>query len=201
MTHSNHFATARVGILRATGLALLVGAIAACSSRERDVATPPPQPAPTTTVVVTPQPAPTTTVVATPQPAPTTTVVATPSAQVQEPIADVVVIATAPDPATLAGKQAQLTDVTVQSVLSDRAFWVGSGNTQQVFVVLDESLDAGSAENQIVVKEGQRIDLTGSLKTMPNTQQAQDQWDLTAEEAQQLNNQPLYLQAQNIQFK
>lgn len=204
MTHNRNFATARTQIVRATVLALLAGAIAACNRTDgnnRDLAAPPPQPAPTTTVVVSPQPAPTTTVVVTPEPAPTTTVVVTPSPQPREPIADIGVIATAPDPASLAGKQALLTDVTVQRVVGDRTFWVSSGNAQQLFVVLDNSLDAGSAENQIVVKEGQTVDLTGALRTMPSAQQAEQQWGLSADEAQELNSQPLYLQAQNIQFK
>jgi len=72
---------------------------------------------------------------------------------------------------------------------------------QPVFVVLDPPLDAGNAENKIVIKPGQTLNLTGVLKLMPNPQQAQQQWGLSSKEAQALKNQALYLLAVQVQFQ
>ncbi|MDZ8052598.1 MAG: hypothetical protein RMX68_029065 [Aulosira sp. ZfuVER01] len=155
-------------------------------------------------VVVVPTPQATVTVTATPQP--TTTVVVTPSPQVTtivqtEPITDVLLITNA-NKQTLVNRPVQFTNVNVQSVVGDRTFWVGSSNTQRVFVVLAPNLDAGTAENKIVVKKGQTLDLAGVLKPVPSVKQAQQQWKgLTATEAQGLKNQIVYLQANQIRFK
>jgi hypothetical protein len=112
-----------------------------------------------------------------------------------------VAITAAPNQQLLAGKRVQFTNVKVGSVVGDRTFWVGPNNTQQLFVVLSPPLDEGSAEDRIVVREGQTLDLTGVLKVMPNPQQAQKQWDLSDAEAQELNGEALYLETEDIRFK
>lgn len=202
MTRNNNFFATRMWVSRASILALLAVSVAACqrSPNNPDVAaTPPPPPAPTTTVVISPapQPAPTRTVVISPAPQPAPTTAAVP----REPITDVVVITAAPNQQLLAGKQVQFTNVKVRSLVGDRTFWVGPNNTKQLFVVLAPPLDEGSAENRIVVREGQTLDLTGVLKIMPSPQQAQQQWDLSTAEAQELNSETLYLEAEQIRFK
>ncbi|WP_017720515.1 hypothetical protein [Kamptonema formosum] len=216
MTRTNNFVATWMRVSGATVLALLAGSVAACQRTpdRRDVATtPPPQPEPTRTVVIspTPQPAPTRTVVVSPapQPAPTQTVVVSPSPQPapttaavpREPITNLVVIAAAPNQELLAGKRVQFTNVRVRSVVGDRTFWVGPNNTQKLFVVLAPPLDEGSAEERIVVREGQTLNLTGVLKILPNPQQAQQQWDLSSAEAQELNGKTLYMEAEQIKFK
>lgn len=89
----------------------------------------------------------------------------------------------------------------MQSVIGDRPFWVGRSNNERLAVVLDPSLDKGSAENKIVVKAGQTLNLTGVLKPMPPAAQAQKLWGLSAAEAQGLQSQAVYLQADKITFK
>lgn len=183
-------------------------------------------PTPTPTVVVTPTPAPTT-VVVTPSPVPANTIVATPvpqsptaaspsavttpdtqvsptanqAAAPSEPITDVAVIANTSDRQSILNRQVQLTNVRVQNVNGDRTFWIGQPNGQPVFVVLEPALDAGSAENKIVIKPGQTLNLTGVLRPVPSTQQAQQQWGLSPAEAKTLQNQALYLQAGQVQFQ
>jgi hypothetical protein len=95
----------------------------------------------------------------------------------------------------------QFTEVNVQSVIGDRPFWVGRSNNERLAVVLDPALDKGSAENKVVVKAGQTLNVTGVLKPMPPAAQAQKQWGLSATEAQQLQTQAVYLQADKITFK
>lgn len=196
-------------IKKATVLTLLVGAITACAERRTETTEVVVTPTPQQTTVVTPAPQPTSTVVVTPTPQPTTTVVVTPTPQptstvavVTEPITDVVVINQAPNKQALANKQVQFTDVKVQSVVGDRAFWVGNNNNQRLFVVLDASLDAGSAEKQVVVKPGQTVDLSGVLQPAPTVEAAQKQFKgLSANEAQSLRDQAVYLQARNINIQ
>ncbi|BAY09672.1 hypothetical protein [Calothrix sp. NIES-2098] len=191
--YSDNLAIAKSWLSKATLLTLFATGISAC-------ATEPKQP----DVVVVPTPQATVTVTATPQP--TTTVVVTPSPQVTtvvqtEPITDVLVITNA-NKQTLVNRPVQFSNVRVQSVVGDRTFWVGSSNTQRVFVVLAPKLDAGSAEQKIVVKPGQTLDLAGVLKSVPSVKQAQQQWKgLTATEAQGLKNQVVYLEANQIRFK
>jgi len=95
----------------------------------------------------------------------------------------------------------QFTQVKVQSVIGDRPFWVGRSNNERLAVVLDPSLDNGSAENKIVVKAGQTLNVAGVLKAMPTAAQAQKLWGLKAEEAKGLQSQAVYLQADKITFK
>ena len=189
---------------------VITGSLIACNDNRANtpdevVATP--SPVPTQTVVVSPTPVPTQTVVVTPSPIPTQTVVVTPTpggannGTVSEPIADVGIIARTPNQQSLANKQVQLTNVTAQSVVGDRTFWVGSNNVRQLFVVLSPPLDAGNAENRIVVKPGQTLSVSGVLKPMPSPQQAETEWGLSAEEVQAIGNQTLYLQANQIRLQ
>jgi hypothetical protein len=180
---------------KAALLTVFVTGITACAPeepRQPDVVV---VPTPQATVTVTATPQPTTTVVVSPTPQVTTTVVKT------EPITDVLVITNA-NKQTLVNRPVQFTNVNVQSVVGDRTFWVGSSNTQRVFVVLAPNLDAGTAEKKVVVKPGQTLDLAGVLKPVPSVKQAQQQWKgLTATEAQGLKNQVIYLEANQINFK
>ncbi len=199
-----------IWIGRAVVATMIAGSLIGCNDNRAnnpDTVVTTPSPVPTQTVVVSPTPVPTQTVVVSPTPVPTQTVVVTPTPggtnndAVSEPITDVGIIATAPTQQSLANKQVQLTNVTAQSVVGDRTFWVGSNNAQQLFVVLSPPLDAGSAENRVVVKPGQTVSVTGVLKPMPTPQQAETEWGLSAEEAQAIGNQTLYLQANQIKLQ
>ena len=223
MPVNNNFTQKHNWLSKATCLLVLTSAIAACENQNTAVnptpqATPTvvvtPTPAAPTTVVVTPSsPTPANTIVATPVPAsPTTpgaittpdtqnTPIANPAAAPNQPITDVAVITNTSDRQTILNRQVQLTNVTVQSVNGDRTFWIGQPNGQPVFVVLETPLDAGSAENKIVIKPGQTLNLTGILKPLPTGQQAQQQWGLSPQEAKTLQTQALYLQAGKVQFK
>ncbi|MFB2934571.1 hypothetical protein ACE1B6_04775 [Aerosakkonemataceae cyanobacterium BLCC-F154] len=222
MQVNNSFTQKRGWLGQVTCLLLLTSAIAACENQNTAVNPTPevtptvvvtPTPAPTT-VVVTPSPVPANTIVATPVPSPTaaspgaiatpdtqTTPTANPVAGSSEPITDVSVITNTSDRQSILNKQVQLTNVTVQTVNGDRTFWIGQPNGQPVFVVLEPPLDAGSAENKIVIKPGQTLNLTGVLKPLPTDTQAQQQWGLSPAETQRLQNQALYLQAGQVQFQ
>jgi hypothetical protein len=162
----------RIGIL-----AILTGLLAACS----------PAPNNPDVVVVNPN---------TPAVTPTASGVV-----IQEPITDVVVITTYPNKESLVNKRVLFTETQVLNVVGDRPFWVGRSNNERLAVVLAPALDKGSAEKKIVVRAGQTLDLAGVLKPMPSAETARQQWGLNATEAQQLQSEVVYLQADKIDFK
>lgn len=213
MKHKKNIVATRVWLSRVTMLALLAGAIAGCNNGTSDKpdvvvvspttpASAPPAPAATSTAAVTPNATATTTTAVTPttaaSPGTTTTTTTT---VIEKPITDVAVINSAPDQQSLVGKRVQFTATNVLSVIGDRPFWVGRSNNERLVVVLDPALDKGNAESKVVIKGGQTLDLTGVLRPMPSAQTAQSQWGLTAAEAQGLQTQAVYLQADKINFK
>ncbi|WP_146131511.1 hypothetical protein [Merismopedia glauca] len=118
-----------------------------------------------------------------------------------EPITDVVIIAKAPTKEALVGRRVQFTNTDVIKVIGDRPFWVGRSNTEGLAVVLDPSLDKGAAEEQIQVKAGQKLDLTGVLKPMPDAATAKKLWGISDAEAKEFQTQGVYLQADTINFR
>lgn len=115
------------------------------------------------------------------------------------PLTDMLVIVTAPDRLPLVGKSVQLTGVKVQSVVADRAFWIGPSVSQRLFVVLDETPTPGTAtEGKVNVNAGQTISVRGTLRKLPLTAEAQKQWGLTAADTAPLQNEVVYLQAEHV---
>jgi hypothetical protein len=160
----------------------------------------------TTTTAVSPNPqtstsTTTTAVSPSPQASTSTTTTTTKTVVIKEPITEVVTVTSAPNPTSLVNKRVQFTSTKVLSVIGDRPFWVGRSNNEKLAVVLDPALDKGSAENKIVIKPGQTLDIAGVLKPMPSPETAQKQWGLSASEAQGFQAKTVYLQADKINFK
>lgn len=90
---------------------------------------------------------------------------------VLEPLTDPA--AAAGEPASnLDGRQVRLTNVTVQSVVSDAGFWLDAGQNQRVFAVLTEEMSPNQPGEGIArVNEGATIDLTGTIRTGTPDQQ------------------------------
>ncbi len=186
--YMNNFVTGSVWLGRVSVLGLLVGFMAACNNEE---------PNNPDVVVVSPSP----TVAASPSPNVVVSPTAAASPAATEPITDVVVIATAPNKQSFVNRQVEFTNVPVQSVVGDRTFWVGSGNNERLFVVLDEALDNGRTEKNLKVNAGQTLMIRGLIRSLPSTQEAQKQWGLSAAEAEALRNQQVYLQASQVQMQ
>lgn len=129
--------------------------------------------------------------------APATTAVVVPG----DVITDVVVISKAPSKEALVGRRVKFTGTDVIKVIGDRPFWVGRSNNEGLAVVLDPSLDKGEAEQKIQIKAGQKLDLTGILKPMPDAATAKAQWGISDAEANEFQTQGVYLQADTINFK
>ncbi|HEY9693042.1 MAG TPA: hypothetical protein V6D15_12595 [Oculatellaceae cyanobacterium] len=203
MKYNKNFIAPSKLIARGTIILLCAGLVTACENQTAEkpdvivVSPSPATPAPTT-------PAPATTPTGTPTTTPTnssTSQTTTTTTTTTEPITDVTVIVTEPSPQSLVNRRVEFTNVKVQNVNGDRTFWVGQSNNQRLFVVLDPALDKGSAENKVSIKAGQLLDTTGTIKKMPTAAQAQQQWGLSAAEAQAIQNQTIYLQTDTINFK
>ena len=115
-------------------------------------------------------------------------------------VTDTNFFAGANDKMTLVGREAKISSVRVNRVLSDRVFTVKSGSGE-MFVMLDENLDSpGGKESQIKMKPGQNVNLGGSFRTIPTAEvkdEAQNR-DLSQKEYAQMKGQRVYLHASSV---
>lgn len=116
------------------------------------------------------------------------------------PITDVVVVVTAPDREALVGRQVQITGVKVQSVPSDKGFWIGPSDHQRLFVRLDEVRTPGTpVEGRVDIDSGQTVSVTGTLRRLPAQDTIRSNWGLDTNEAAALMNERVYLHAERAQ--
>lgn len=106
--------------------------------------------------------------------------------------------------ASFIGRGAQLNNVRVQRVLSDRAFTVGPSNGQEMYVVLDNSLNEGGSERKFRIEEGQMLTLAGTMEKPPTAEINAEQRKpgdikLNPAEASEMKRQQVYLHANKIQ--
>ena len=107
-------------------------------------------------------------------------------------LTDMLTVVNAPNRASYVGQPAAFTNVQVQSVPGDRAFWIGPDANQQMLVVIDEA-NAGRPEGQIT--PGQAVTLGGVIRQFPAANQLPPEWGVDAATA---TNQQVYLHAQQV---
>ncbi len=118
------------------------------------------------------------------------------------PLSDVVAFATAADPLTFVGRNAKLTNVPVQKVLSDRAFFVGPTAQQQILVLLDKGMDAGaSGASKVTIAAGQPVSLVGIVEKMPTQEAISQQYQISGDNYTAIQDQKAYLHATVAQQK
>ncbi len=118
------------------------------------------------------------------------------------PLSDVVAIATAADPLSLAGHRAKLTNVMVQKVLSDRAFFVGPSAQQQILVLLDKGMNAGaSGASKVTIATGQPVSLIGIIEKLPTQEAISQQYQISGGNYAAIQDQKAYLHATVAQQK
>ena len=118
------------------------------------------------------------------------------------PLSDVVTFATAADPLTFVGRRAKLTNVPVQKVLSDRAFFVGPTAQQQMLVLLDKGMDAGaSGASKVTIAAGQPVSLVGVVEKMPTQEAISQQYQISGDNYTAIQDQKAYLHATVAQQK
>ncbi len=118
------------------------------------------------------------------------------------PLSDVVTFAAAADPLSFVGRKAKLTNVAVQKVISDRAFFVGPTPQQQMLVLLDKGMDAGaSGANKVTVAAGQPVSLIGVVEKMPTQEAISQQYQISGDNYAAIQSQKAYLHATVAQQK
>lgn len=119
-----------------------------------------------------------------------------------EPLSDVVAFATAADPLTLVGRKAKLTDVPIQKVISDRAFFVGAGPRQQMLVLLDKGITNGpDAAKAAAIRAGQTVSLTGIIEKLPTQEAVSQTYGVGGPDYAAIQDQKAYLHATVAQQK
>ena len=92
------------------------------------------------------------------------------------------------DPKTLNGDRARFKDMEVRNVVSERAFFVGENDAEQLLV-----LNVGDG---VEVSEGQKVLVAGRLNT-PRPQ-LEEKLSLSPEEAAAVNDQQVFLRAPRV---
>lgn len=119
------------------------------------------------------------------------------------PLTDIAVIVGTAEPATLVGRELALEGVTVQRVTGDVTFWVGpEDEAQQVLVVLNEipTPSDSDTEGRYDVNPGQTINLFGEVREFPGLEALQQEFNITAENLDEIAAQPIYLFAERLEI-
>ncbi len=116
-------------------------------------------------------------------------------------VTDIMAFGAAPDRAIFAGRNAKLTNVNVRSVVSNRGFYVGTSDKDQMLVFLDTSVIKKGTELADQVKVGQIVSVMGSLEPVPAQEVMNQQYAFKGKDYEDLKKQSVYLHAMKIQFK
>jgi hypothetical protein len=112
-------------------------------------------------------------------------------------VTDMPAVADDADQSKYVNQNASFANVTVQSVVGDRGFWIGPDTSRQLFVVIDEN-NAGKSDNIVQVVPGQVLTVSGQLEKLPPLDQAPAEWGLDASSSAALANQQVYLHATHV---
>jgi hypothetical protein len=106
---------------------------------------------------------------------------------------DTLAVLTSPAKQSYLGKKVELKNVRVQGT-SGNAIWVGSSDSQKLLVVEQK-------RNQHAAPPAQNseIDVRGTVEKAPPAQQAEKQWGLSGNDAQQVEKDGVYIAANQVQ--
>jgi hypothetical protein len=105
------------------------------------------------------------------------------------------------NPAAYLGKRLTFDVVNVESVIADRAFWVGPSTGERLLAVLDPALDNGAMERIVVVKPGQTRTMSGTLHRMPPVETARRRWKLDDGDVFDIQGQRYYVLIDRIDLR
>ncbi len=118
-----------------------------------------------------------------------------------EPLSDVTDFTNAADRMALVGRNVKLTDVNVQRVLTDRAYFVGADENSKLLVLLDKDMNAGAGPQRVKIMPGHKVSLTGILQPVPTAEIANEQYGLGAPNYNAIANEQVYLHVTVAQKK
>ncbi|MDI1450743.1 hypothetical protein [Polyangium sp. 6x1] len=115
-----------------------------------------------------------------------------------EPIRDLTIVLVTPERPTLFNRQFDLVGAQVQRVSNDRVFWIGPSADRVVPAYLDDQARSALQQAQHKLQKGDQIALVGQIREAPSAQLLQQQWGLSTQDAQELNNMQAYLYVTRI---
>jgi hypothetical protein len=125
----------------------------------------------------------------------------TPMQRVVVRVPDSYSAAFASDPSAFLGKRITFDVVNVESVIADRAFWVGPSTGERLLAVLDQGLDNGVMERIVRVKEGQQRTMSGALQRIPPLDVARKRWKLDDGDVFDIQGQKYYVLIDRIDLQ
>lgn len=105
-------------------------------------------------------------------------------------VTDMLAVVNQKDQSEFVGQTAQFSNVTVQSIVGDRAFWVGPDANQRLMVVQDDVLRD--------IRPGQQLTLNGTIEEFPGVDMALSDWGIPEGGGESLDSQQVYLHANNV---
>ena len=103
------------------------------------------------------------------------------------------------DNPTLITRRADLRNMKVDRLVSNRAFYVVlDDSTQHLLVVLAPALSEGATGAQFKLLPSQMLMIQGRLNKLPDAKQAAEKWGVRGHEAELLKNASLYLYAEQV---
>lgn len=94
------------------------------------------------------------------------------------------------------GRPFNVRNVPVQSIVNDNALWVGANNAESMLVILNGNDNTAANAN---LAQGNRVNVVGTVEKAPNAARAKQQWDLSDDDVQRLEQQGAYVQATDVQ--
>jgi len=94
------------------------------------------------------------------------------------------------------GRPFSVRNVPVQSIVNDNALWVGANNAESMLVILNGNDNTAANAN---LAQGNRVNVIGTVQKAPDAAQAKQQWDLSDDDVQRLEQQGAYVQATDVQ--
>lgn len=93
------------------------------------------------------------------------------------------------------GRPFNVRNAPVQTVANDHALWVGASGATPMLVVLTGNNNTTANAN---ITQGSRININGTVEKAPPAAQAEQQWSLSDDDANQLEQQGAYIQATEV---
>lgn len=111
----------------------------------------------------------------------------------QETITNLATLLSPSDSTSLIGKKVSLAKATVDQVIGDKSFTLGTP-TDHVYAILSDQLDSGQAEQAVTVQAGEERSIEGVVVKAPEDLSIlMEQYDLTQEQADDLKSRGFYI--------
>jgi hypothetical protein len=101
------------------------------------------------------------------------------------------------DATAFVGQRARLDNVRIEQLVNEQAFVLSHGDERLLLAMITTPL-ADHMDSAALPEQGQRVSLEGVVRALPATEDIQQMWGLTAEEAEMAKELGVYLEADRI---